>query len=81
MTDASGNLLEAIVSGDETTFQLKLNTDFYDKVKNEVHSMPICMSSIHSLFQKINAHTQILVKQEIDYWNERKMMNVRFYNL
>ncbi|WP_080905430.1 type III-A CRISPR-associated RAMP protein Csm5 [Parabacteroides sp. Marseille-P3160] len=70
--ESKSQLIEAIVSGDETTFQLKLNIDSYEKVKSKVHPIPICMSSINSLFQAINKHTQMLVEQEIDYWNDRK---------
>lgn len=64
-------LIEAIGPDDSSTFQMKINLDLYDKAKQAVHQLPECLSSIPTLFQTINYHTENLLDTEIIYWQKR----------
>jgi CRISPR-associated protein Csm5 len=66
-------LIEAINSNDIAFFNLNLKLEQYELAyrQNEVQSMPDCMKSVSELFRTINAHTNSLVKQEIEYWTNR----------
>ena len=45
-----------------------------DVIKNDreglIHELPECISSIEKLFKTINRHTRLLLKGEMEYWNE-----------
>ena len=73
--ESKSQLIEAISPEDEAEFQLKLNCAGYNFSRNKVNPMPDCMSSIPKLFKTINAHTQKLLQDEIEYWKERKSDN------
>ncbi len=68
-------LIEAISPGDEAEFQLRLNIDGYNFSQKAVKKLPMCMSSIPELFKTINAHSVKLLKEELDYWEERKNLD------
>lgn len=73
--ESKSQLIEAISPEDEAEFQLKLNCAGYNFSRNKVNPLPDCMSSIPKLFKTINAHTQKLLRYEIEYWKERKSDN------
>ena len=73
--ESKSQLIEAISPEDEAEFQLKLNCAGYNFSRNKVNPLPDCMSSIPKLFKTINAHTQKLLQDEIEYWKERKSDN------
>lgn len=73
--ESKSQLIEAISPEDEAEFQLKLNCAGYNFSRNKVNPLPDCMSSIPKLFKTINAHTQKLLRDEIEYWKERKSDN------
>ena len=68
-------LIEAISPDDKTEFQLRLNIDGYNFSQKAVKELPMCMSSIPELFKTINAHSVKLLKEELDYWEERKSLD------
>lgn len=65
-------LIEALAKEDETTFNIKLDLERYEKSKGHVHEMPECMRSLPDLFKTINSHTAKLLRSEIEYWEKRK---------
>ena len=74
-------LIEAISPGDSAEFQMKLNPDFYSFAKanwprssktSSIGELPTKMTSIASLFQLINQHTENLIESEIKYWKDRE---------
>jgi CRISPR-associated protein Csm5 len=70
-------LIEAIASDEESSFQLNVKEPYYRFVKTKgaqikTFSMPDIydeMSCLTNLFLTINEHTRRLVKQEIEIWN------------
>lgn len=68
---SKAQLIEAIDREDKATFQIKLNNAHYALAENKVHRLPDCMKSLSSLFETINKHTQSLIEEEIEYWQER----------
>ncbi|MCL2650336.1 MAG: type III-A CRISPR-associated RAMP protein Csm5 [Candidatus Azobacteroides sp.] len=64
-------IVEAIGTEEESTFQLKVSKEYYDFVKRnypQVGNLPVF--SISDLFCLINEHTKKLVEDEINYWSE-----------
>lgn len=66
-------LVEAIASECSTTFQLKLDDNYYywiKKIKPEsVAKLPAAMESLFSLFATINQCSRELVESEINFWS------------
>lgn len=65
-------LIEAISPEDDSEFQLKLNIPGYNFSRGKVNQLPSCMSSEAELFRTINTHTQKLLCEELEYWEERE---------
>lgn len=65
-------LIEAISPEDDSEFQLKLNISGYNFSRGKVNQLPSCMSSEAELFRTINTHTQKLLCEELEYWEERE---------
>ena len=65
-------LIEAISPEDDSEFQLKLNISGYNYSRGKVNQLPSCMSSEAELFRTINTHTQKLLCEELEYWEERE---------
>lgn len=65
-------LIEAISPEDDSEFQLKLNISEYNFSRGKVNQLPSCMSSEAELFRTINTHTQKLLCEELEYWEERE---------
>ncbi|MCR5496323.1 MAG: type III-A CRISPR-associated RAMP protein Csm5 [Paludibacteraceae bacterium] len=65
-------LIEAVSPEDESEFQLKLNISGYNFSRGKVNQLPLCMSSEAELFRTINTHTQKLLCEELEYWEERE---------
>ncbi len=65
-------LIEAVSPEDVSEFQLKLNIPGYNFSRGKVNQLPLCMSSEAELFRTINTHTQKLLCEELEYWEERE---------
>lgn len=72
-------IIETLSIDATSEIQLKLSNEYYKftmshwpKNANELGSLPIELESLPSLFSLINAHTNSLVKDEIEYWEERE---------
>jgi len=71
-------MIEAISSEQSTTFQLKILSDYYEWVKTQTNdkfslkNLEEEMSSIYNLFNTINQHTQKLIEEEIEFWDDYK---------
>lgn len=68
-------IVEAIGVEEESTFQLKINTDYYKYAKSksegkDINTMPEEIQTLETLFQLINNHTRKLVMEEIDFWSD-----------
>lgn len=70
-------LVEAIGTDSQTTFQLTLASDTYQWVKGHYDSkkqvfpeFPTCMTSLPALFKAVNAQTQKLLEEEIRIWTD-----------
>ena len=66
-------LVEAIGTSEESTINMYLSLEYYEQVKRvyrQLGTMPTEMQSLSDLFMMINAHTEKLVKQEIDFWTD-----------
>jgi len=65
--------IEALAPEDESTFEIRLKTDAYQKSSNSnaVGRMPDCMSSLPALLRAINAHTKSLLDSEINKWKAK----------
>lgn len=64
-------LVESIGINEESTINMHLSLDYYKQVKRvfpPLGTLPPEMQSLSDLFMMINAHTQKLVNQELDYW-------------
>lgn len=72
--DASkAQLVEAIGISEESTINMYLSLEYYQHVKRayrQLGTLPPEMQSLPDLFMMINAHTEKLVKQEIDFWTD-----------
>lgn len=64
--------IEVLSMEDETTFEMRLKLDCYKKCRMAVGELPQCMTSLSLLFETINAHTQSLLEDEMDYWTKVK---------
>lgn len=69
---SKSQLIEAISPEDDSEFQLKLNISGYNFSRGKVNQLPSCMSSEAELFRTINTHTQKLLCEELEYWEERE---------
>lgn len=73
---SKSQIVESIWTEDEACTQIKINTRYYDWVKercnnrNLLGNMPTEIRELSSLFRLINCHTQNLIKDEIEYWEE-----------
>lgn len=65
-------LIEAVSPEDKSMFHLKLNIPGYNFSRGKVNQLPLCMSSEAELFRTINTHTQKLLCEELEYWEERE---------
>ena len=64
-------LMEVVRESESASFEMKLDTSRYLQVKEryqELTNLAPCMSTLPALFKTINAHTEKLVKEEIDFW-------------
>lgn len=75
---SKAQLVEAISVDQCTEFTMKVDKDSYNKAKsqwsgkNPLGNFPEGMKDIASLFDLVNIHTTKLVKEEIDYWTNKK---------
>lgn len=69
--ESKPSLVEVLQGKDESIFQMKLDLEKYQLAMGKVHPMPDCMRSLPDLFKAINRHTQKLLQEEIDFWNEQ----------
>ncbi|WP_455629523.1 type III-A CRISPR-associated RAMP protein Csm5 [Parabacteroides sp.] len=66
-------IVEAIGSGCDSVFQLKLAENTYSWCKassQNIGDLPKEMESVSSLFRSLNKHTEALVSDEIAYWSD-----------
>jgi len=76
--ESKSQMIEAISSEQSTTFQLKILSDYYEWVKTQTNdkfslkNLEEEMSSIYNLFNTINQHTQKLIEEEIEFWDDYK---------
>lgn len=70
--DSKPQTIEVLSLGDETTFEMRLKLDNYRNCRVSVGELPLCMTSLPVLFETINAHTQLLLESEINYWMDLK---------
>ncbi len=81
--DIKPQLVEALSSGLESEFQLKLNTDYYNMIvaqqPQSVGQLPDEMKDITSLFKVVNQHTLNLVNREIEFWSDQTKTGAEEY--
>lgn len=73
MDGKNPQLIEAISAGQESSFQLNIAKDYYDRIKGNFSSLGTLkneMSNVRNLFLLINNHTRELVETEIDFWED-----------
>lgn len=69
-------LVEAIDADKSCTFALKIDSQYYSKVKQQqttLGEMPIEIQTLKSLFFLINTHTIGLLKNELDIWEDKSL--------
>lgn len=77
---SKSQLIEALGPEDESEFQMKLASDYYDFAKrkwpqnarNSIGNLPDEMLTLQKLFETINENTKYLIESEIESWEERK---------
>lgn len=70
---SSSQLIEVLGPGNESTFSLHIDmkhNTFATSKSRDIKKIPNCASSINQLFITINEHTQTLLKEEIELWDE-----------
>lgn len=75
-------LVEAIGTSEESTINMYLSLEYYEQVKRvyrQLGTMPPEMQSLSDLFMMINAHTEKLVNQEIDFWRDIDKTGAEIY--
>lgn len=75
-------IVEAIGTGVDSEFQMKIAKEFYEFSKSRceaIDNMPDRIQSVSSLFNVINEHTKRLVNYEIDYWKECEVSGAEGY--
>ena len=68
-------VIEVIPDGEESSFQMKINTSLYQKASTVMDGMPTMpkeMMSVGALFALINAYTLKLLEDEVIYWKDRE---------
>lgn len=68
---SKAQLIEAIAAGEESDFEMKIDTEYYDNAKKyykDLGELPENMRTLSSLFRLINRHTSDLVQSEISFW-------------
>lgn len=82
-SDTKPQIIEAIGTDEETTFQLNLKSQYYQWAKQQAPSsignMPNEMSSITKLFETVNRHTKNLLDEDIAFWNDRNETGAEGY--
>lgn len=67
-------IVEAIGSGNSSTFQMKIANSYYrwakERKPQDIKTLPQGMESLSSLFMLINTYSEELVSSEIDIWTE-----------
>lgn len=77
---SKSQLIEALGPEDESEFQLKIASGYYDfakkkwpqNAKNSIGNLPDEMRTLQKLFETINENTKYLIESEIEYWNDRE---------
>jgi len=75
-------LIEALGIGIESSFQMKIATDYYTWVKANfpaLGNLPIEINSLQHLFLLINHHTRQLVEDELEYWKNTNKTGAEDY--
>jgi CRISPR type III-A-associated RAMP protein Csm5 len=71
MDTSKPQIVEAIGTEAESTFQLNVAINHYNFAKSSAKQLgKLPIQSISDLFKMINQHTKILVNDEIEYWND-----------
>lgn len=65
-------LVECLDSECEATFDLQLLVDLHDKCSEAVPPLPDMLRSERSLLMALNHHTQRLLEEELQFWEEQK---------
>lgn len=82
-SDTKPQVIEAIGTDESATFQMKVNSEYYQWIRRQmpdaVGNMPDEMQSLKSLFGLVNDHTLRLVNQEIDFWSRQTRTGAEGY--
>lgn len=82
LDESKHQIVEAIGSGLDSEFQMKIAKNFYEFSKSrcvKIGNMPTEIQSVSSLFDVINEHTKKLVNEEIEYWENCRIQGAEGY--
>lgn len=80
--ESKHQIVEAIGSGLDSEFQMKIAKNFYEFSKSrceKIGNMPVGIQSVSSLFDVINEHTIKLVEDEIECWENCSIQGAEGY--